>query len=165
MQVLNGDANALIKEIVAEVPERTLSLVFLDPYSLELDFATVRQLATRRADLIIFFPDRLDILRNQGVYYRSNPQSNLDRVLGPNVDWRAMTKDQAGVQLLETFRNIYRQQLATLGYAHFGRETIHNANRPLYSLMFCSKSRVGADIWHRTSLKKPDGQHSFDFEH
>jgi three-Cys-motif partner protein len=164
MQVLNGDANALIKEIVAEVPERTLSLVFLDPYSLELDFATVRQLATRRADLIIYFPDKLDIQRNVDAYYFDNPQSNLDRVLGSGVDWRSIRARTPRDRLAGEFRKLYCDQLRRLGYKHFESEPIPSTGRQLYSLIFCSGVKLGADIWRRTSLKKPDGQTSFDFE-
>jgi len=89
-QILNGDANQLAKQIAAEIPPRSLSLAFLDPYGLQLDFSTIELLAGLRADLIIFFPDRLDILRNWKQYYYDNPSSNLDRYLGLGSNWRAI---------------------------------------------------------------------------
>jgi len=33
----------------------------------------------------------------------------------------------------------------------------------LYQLIFCSRDKTGAKIWNNVSLKKPDGQRSFDF--
>ena len=63
-QLLHGDANEKICEIVREIPRRTLTLAFLDPYGLHLDYETLKVLSSIRADLIIFFPDHLDALRN-----------------------------------------------------------------------------------------------------
>lgn len=63
-QVLNGNANEKINEIVKEIPQGALSLAFLDPYGLHLEFETLKVLSEKRADLIIFFPDHLDALRN-----------------------------------------------------------------------------------------------------
>ena len=60
VQIVNGDANLKIPEIINEVPPRSLSLAFLDPFGLHLDFETLKILGLRRADLVIFFPDHLD---------------------------------------------------------------------------------------------------------
>jgi three-Cys-motif partner protein len=87
-QILNGDANNEIHSIAKEIPQGTLSLAFLDPYGLELDFDTLKVLAEKRADLIIFFPDRLDVLRNWKHYYFGDPNSKLDRHLGLDSNWR-----------------------------------------------------------------------------
>lgn len=62
--VVCGDANAKVDEIVGPIPPRALCLAFLDPYGLHLNFETVRALSQRRMDLIIFFPDHVDALRN-----------------------------------------------------------------------------------------------------
>jgi len=88
-QVLCGDANQKIHEIVREIPQGTLSLAFLDPYGLHLHFDTVKVLSQLRADLIIYFPDHLDALRNWESNYLDDPDSNLDRWMGPSCDWRA----------------------------------------------------------------------------
>jgi three-Cys-motif partner protein len=64
VQLLNDDANRAVVEVVKRIPAHALCLAFLDPYGLHLDYETLRALADRRADLVVFFPDRLDILRN-----------------------------------------------------------------------------------------------------
>ncbi|MGB7157717.1 MAG: three-Cys-motif partner protein TcmP [Tepidisphaeraceae bacterium] len=81
-QLLNGDANLKIAEVVTALPSNALSLAFLDPHGLHLRFETLRALSARRVDLIIFFPDHLDALRNWENVYQGKPDSNLDRVLG-----------------------------------------------------------------------------------
>lgn len=54
-QILNGDANEKIHDIAKEIPQGTLSLAFLDPYSLQIDFEMLKLLARKKPDLIIFF--------------------------------------------------------------------------------------------------------------
>jgi len=61
-QVLCGDANEKIFGILKEIPPKTLSLAFLDPFGLHLDYKTLQELARRRVDFIIFFPDLLDVI-------------------------------------------------------------------------------------------------------
>jgi three-Cys-motif partner protein len=55
-QVLRGDANKRVVEIIETLPLGCLSLAFLDPYGLHLHLETLRHLAARRTDLIIFSP-------------------------------------------------------------------------------------------------------------
>ncbi len=162
-QVLHGDANDKIHDVVAAIPPNTLSMAFLDPYGLHLDYETLNTLATRRADLIIFFPDRLDILRNWEVYYWDNPSSNLDRVLGPGADWRGLRDNTPRQRWVEAFLKLYRHQIEKLGYTEFEYEPIPNSGQRLYWLIFCSKSKAGSKIWRGISQKKPNNQTTFDF--
>ena len=92
VQAVQGDANQETRAIVQEIPQGALSLAFLDPNGLHLHFEMLRVLAAKRVDLIIFFPDHLDALRNWEHHYHGDPDSNLDRVLGPGADWRAIRK-------------------------------------------------------------------------
>jgi three-Cys-motif partner protein len=164
VQVLQGDANERVAEIVVGIPGRSLSLAFLDPSGLHLDYETLRSLAARRADLVIFFPDRLDILRNWKMYYWDNPDSNLDRVLGPGAEWRALRESTPRQKWIKAFLELYQNQIGRLGYTFFEYEGIPSGGRRLYWLIFCSRHKVGADIWRRTSLRKPDDQQTFNFD-
>lgn len=157
-----GDCNDKVHAILAGIGQGALSLAFLDPYGLHLDFRTVEVLAQRKTDLIIFFPDRLDVLRNWDIY-DSMPESNLDRFMGLGADWRAIRDNIPREGRAEALRKLYEEQLKKLGYDHFEHERISNDNHPLYLLIFCSKHSAGSKIWRRTSLIKPDGQRSLDF--
>ncbi len=163
-QILHGDANEKIPEILEDIPDRTLSLAFLDPYGLHLDFDTLSALAKRRADLVIFFPDRFDVLRNWEHNYLDNPDSNLDRCLGKGSDWRSIISETPQSRLAEVLRELYVDQIRSLGYTEFEYERISMKKRPLYILIFCSRSELAAKLWRGTSQTKPDGQRTFDFD-
>jgi three-Cys-motif partner protein len=161
-QIVSGDANQAVRKIIQVIPPGSLSVAFLDPYGLHLWFETLRVLATKRTDLIIFFPDHLDALRNCEFVYRDNPNSNLDRVLGEGADWRSIF-DKPSSRWAEELRKLYVRQIRSLGYQYFEYERIAMKGRPLYLLIFCSKDKAGGDIWRKTAVKKPDGQRTLEF--
>ena len=164
-QILKGNANEEVHNIAKEIPQGTLSLAFLDPYSLQIDFQTLEVLAAERADLIIFFPDRLDILRNWKHYYYSDPNSKLDRHLGVGSDWRPILDNAPPNNRAEVLREFYVKRLKQkLGYRYVEHERIPSRGRPLYYLIFCSRSELGAKFWREISWKKPDGQRTFRYD-
>ena len=162
-QLLTGDANCRASDVVQLIPPKSLALSFLDPYGLHLDYETLRSLAAIRSDLIIFFPDQLDILRNWKAYYWDNPQSNLDSVLGTDSNWRVVIRNAFQGRRVRTFLDLYVDQIKKLGYRYFEWEPIPSQGRRLYWLIYCSRSDVGAKIWRAVSGKKPDGQRSLEF--
>ncbi len=164
-QILRGDANQEVHKIAKEIPQRTLSLAFLDPYGLHLDYETLRVLSNIRADLIIFFPDHLDALRNWEHNYLDNQDSNLDCCFGPGADWRSLLNEAPVQHRAEVLRNLYVDQLRTqLGYTEFEYERISFKNHPLYILIFCSRHKLAAKLWRGISGKKPNGQRTFRFD-
>ena len=163
-QVLHGDANKKIHEIVKEIPKGTLSLAFLDPYGLHLEFDTLKVLSDIRADLIIFFPDHLDALRNWEKSYLKNPRSNLDCCLGSGADWRSILNKTSQSRLAEVLRGLYVGQIKSIGYTEFEYERIKMKGHPLYVLIFCSRHPFAAKLWRGISGTKPDGQRTFSFD-
>jgi len=156
-QLLHGDANKAVEQVAAEIPPGALSLAFLDPHGLHLNFETLSVLSQRRADLIIFFPDYLDAVRNWQVY-ETQDDSNLDQVLGTRA-WRKQMSQAHPDRRAEVFGSIYRQQIAKLGYTDFADERIAHPNGAfLYKLVFCSRHPTGGAIWRRIAKKKRDGQ-------
>jgi len=164
-QILNGDANEKIHDIAKEIPQGTLSLAFLDPYNLQIDFEMLILLARKKADLIIFFPDRLDVLRNWKHYYYANANSKLDRHLGLGSNWRPILDEAPPNKRVEVLREFYVKQLKQkFGYTQVDYERIPSQGRPLYYLIFCSRCELGAKFWREISRKKPDGQRTFKFD-
>ncbi|MCP4708636.1 MAG: three-Cys-motif partner protein TcmP [Planctomycetes bacterium] len=163
-KVFHGDANDKIHEIVKNIPRRSLSLAFLDPFGLHLDYETLCVLNNIIADLIVFFPDRLDALRNWEHYYFKNPNSNLDRCFGKGADWRSIMNDTLPENRAQILRDLYIKQIEKLGYSEFEYERISAQGRPLYRLIFCSRHEVAAKIWRGILSKKPNGQKTFDFK-
>lgn len=163
-QLLRGDANKQVHKIAADIPPRTLSLAFLDPHNLALEYRTLQALASIRADLIMYFPDQLDIFRNWRAYYRDNPDSKLDRALGRGSDWRARLEAAPKGQEVKVLLEIYERQIRKLGYTQFEWEPIPSTGKRLYWLIYCSRAQIGADIWRRISQTKPDQQRTFGFD-
>lgn len=163
-QILHSDANEKVHEVVKAIPEGGLSLACLDPYGLHLQYKTLKILARKRMDLIIFFPDHLDALRNWQSVYKDNPDSNLDLVLGHGSDWRSQFEKYPADRRAQLLRDLYVERIKILGYQEFEYERICiKPGQPLYQLLFCSQHPVAARIWRRVAKKKPDGQNTFDF--
>jgi three-Cys-motif partner protein len=158
-QILCGDANERIDEIVQEVPTKnTLSLAFLDPYGLHLEFETLRKLSDIRADMIVFFPDHMDAVRNWEEHYLEDSNSNLDRCLGSGANWRSFLDATPIDRLAEVLRKLYVDQIRSLGYCEFDYQRISMKGHPLYILIFCSRSKLAAKLWRRISAKESDNQ-------
>ena len=159
-QIIHGDANENVDEIVGRIPKKgSLSLAFLDPYGFHLDYETLISLSAIRADLVIFFPDHLDALRNWERNYLDNPESNLDRCLGPGADWRSLLDETPAERRAERLRNLYVNQLEThLGYKYFEHQRICYRRHPLYVLILCARHELAAKLWREIAHKGPDGQ-------
>lgn len=161
-QLILGDANKVVAEIVSALPPQSLSLAFLDPYGLHLDFSTVQALSRKRVDLIIFFPDRLDALRNWEHVYKGDPDSNLDRVLG--TKWLEEMHSAPKNRWAQVLGDIYIRQIKTLNYSEIDSERISLPNgRFLYKLIFCSRDKAEIKLWRGISRRRPGGQGMLNF--
>lgn len=161
--VLIGDCNQMIDQVVPQIPHGALVLAFLDPTGLHLWFETVRKLAAHGpVDLLVLFPDAYDILRNEKHLYFDQPDSNLDRVLGQGSNWREKierldSSDSAARRRL--FAEIYKGQLESRGdYVCFEEEVIRGPQGPLYRLIYATKHHRGADFWRKSVAKEKSGQ-------
>lgn len=162
-QLLMGDANELVCQIVSDIPRRALSVAFLDPYGLHLNFETLKMLAQRPTDLIIFWPDHVDALRNWEKVYAGKADSNLDQVLG-GVPWLERMTSRPRDYWAEALTNIYKEQIKALGYGHFEQERISRTDGHfLYKLIFCCRDKAGAKIWRGISRKDRGGQLRMDW--
>ena len=101
-------------------------------------------------------------MRNADHYYFNQPESNLDRVLGPDSDWRRKKVDLANADasaLRQLFASIYEDQLRNLaGYEYFANEVICGPAGPLYRLVYATKHFRGLDFWNKSVKKELSGQ-------
>ena len=157
-----GDCNRLIESIVAEIPARSLAIAFVDPTGLHVQFTTVQTLAARgRTDLLILFPDAVDIMRNVDLYF-DQPESNLDLVLGPSSNWRERKQQlntNDGSRVRQLYSDIYKDQLRDLcGYEYFGEQVISGPSGPLYRLVYATKNEMGLKFWNESCRTDASGQ-------
>ncbi len=161
---VTGDANSNIERLTRTIPKKALCVAFVDPYGLHFDFETAKVLSQRvRADLIVLLADNMDALRNWRAYYDRNPQSGLDRFLG-TPDWRDAFKILPEDRHAQTLRELYQNQLKTLGYRDFEFETVRNSSdRDIYKLLYASRVEAGAKIWRGISAVDEGGQRRLGF--
>ena len=150
--IWNDDANKIIEKVAESIPDRSLNIAFIDPFSLDIQYDTIRILAQRRSlDLLILFADDMDIIRNIRAYYYPKQSDKLDLFLGQDSDWRTQwdsldIQDAPHARLL--FSNIYITQLSKIGYTNTDSVPIPRNGRPLYRLIYASKHPLGLKFWN-----------------
>lgn len=165
-KVFRGDCNERIHDIVNEIPDRSLTLAFVDPTGLHADFDTIRILTeNRRVDLFILFADHMDIVRNMEIY-ADQTDSNLDKTLGPTSNWRDEWRSlasQTPTNVASLFAKLYKRQLSRhLGYEYSDDEVLKNSQgTPIYRLVFGSKDPRGLDFWRKTAEQTRQGPRLF----
>jgi len=175
VKIIPGDCNKTIDEIMAEIPERSLSLALVDPTGLHIKFNTLEKLTMdRRIDLFITFPEGMDIKRNLSKYFKQS-HSILDDYIG-DEGWRQLfPKDIRDINQLtsthieKSLIGYYRKTLSKLGYGEIksGDEILIRSsqkNLPLYYLLFASKHPLGHTFWNKISKISPTGQIKLPFE-
>lgn len=140
-----GDFNRFASQIAKELPSRALTVAFVDPYSLDIEFSAIESIARARSlDLIILFSDRIDLGRNLHVYMGDNPK--LDLFLGAQSNWRdryAGLTDRTGPRLRAMFADIYASSLSRIGYKHSESWPLDGPQGPMFRLVFASKNPLG----------------------
>lgn len=165
-KIFEGDCNERVSDIIYEIPRGALTLAFIDPTGLHVHFQTIKKLSDRRADLLILFPDAVDVNRNIETYL-PQPNSNLDLVLGPDSKWRDKWKELGSCDGLNTrriFAKLYREQLRQLGYSSFGDKVISRRGNPLYRLVFASKDKTALKFWHEALKGDVRNQRQLPFD-
>ena len=168
--IIKGDCNKKIDEIIAKIPARSLSLAIIDPTGLHINFDTVKNLTNgRKIDLIITFPEGMDINRNLSRYLKQS-HSILDDFIG-DKNWRNLfsqnIKNMGQKHIEENLISYYKTKLTKLGYKEIKSGEIlirsHQSNLPLYYLLFASKHLLGPKFWGEISKISPTGQISMGF--
>lgn len=167
-QMFVGDCNEMVDAIAKEIPRGALTLAFVDPTSLHAKLSTLKRLSeSGRVDLLILFPDAINVIRNVD-YYLPDLDSNLDLVLGSDSGWREAWQklgSQDGPNARQLFARLYQDQLAKHAkYVKFGTETISGPQGPLYRLVYASKHRRGLDFWEKAQQKEVSGQKRISFD-
>lgn len=159
--VLTGDSNELVDQIVKSIPKKALTLAFVDPEGLDVDFRTLRKLSDAgRVDLLVLFADAYDALRNLESFI-SGSDNRLDRMLGPKSNWRQRIGELPNWDpnnLREFFSKQYIDVLKSqLGYVVADTKIVRGPNGPLYRLVYASKHPRGLDFWHKVDAKDRHG--------
>jgi len=173
-----GNANDVVDHIVSEIASvdskrmpgkwSSLNLAFLDPDGLELEWSTVKKLASLfRMDLIIYY-SQYGLNINFENCYRIKDETVIDRFFG-NSEWRKIYEkwkirsSMSGIH--RELMDHYKDNLQKLGYKDIFEEDpcieplMRNTKRaPLYRLVFASKHRRGHEFWKKVTKRDIYGQ-------
>ncbi|MEO8194465.1 MAG: three-Cys-motif partner protein TcmP [Gemmatimonadales bacterium] len=153
-----GDVNALVDEIGALIPphsstNKVLNFCFVDPFKLNIDFATIRNLGADRAmDFLILLALGTDANRNWATYLLPE-NKRIESFLG-DPDWRSRWAEAHadGISPIRFLASAYARAMAGLGYKttsldQMVRVKTYGNNMLLYYLAFFSKNQKGYDFW------------------
>ena len=162
-----GDCNDVIGEVRKRSPSDHLTLAFVDPTGLQIQFRTIRRFVQdRRVDLLMTIQFGMGILMNLKQYLSS--ESNvLDSFLG-DKSWRddyaaGGTPTQVGQRIVDK----YAKQLRSLGYTTVKDREIpvrtDQANLLLYFIVLASRHPRALDFWQKATDIQASGQRRLRF--
>lgn len=153
---IEGDTNQNVRDILAALPEikpGTSSLTFclVDPYKFrDLKFETIRQLATRYVDFLVFIPSYMEAHR----FKDFDLSDRLNGFFG-NDQWPQRWEsekskgDKFGNFVVKEFGHVMQHELKYIFHDQDQSVAIrldHN-NRPLYHLAFFSRKALGVQFF------------------
>ncbi|MCO6481379.1 MAG: three-Cys-motif partner protein TcmP [Flavobacteriales bacterium] len=157
------DANTCIEEILTSRPRfsnnrGTLTFCFLDPFSLNLDFETMKVLAREKVDILVLHALKMDGQRNREIYMQENHE-RLARFTG-NPNWRE--KFLAGNYPMHRFCKFLADEfdvnMKKLGYlTEAMKEPISiSTGHIIYYLAFYSKHPLGTQFFGKVQRGSND---------
>lgn len=164
---LVGDSNLLINEILKNIPKysksnKVLSFCFVDPFSLNIHFNTIKKLSNYYVDFLVLLALGMDANRNFYSEYIKNNSDRIDNFLGLN-DWRnrweqAYARGESEIRFLA---EEYNNQMISLGYLQKPIENFipiiyDEKNILLYYLAFFSKHSTGFKFWKNVHERNID---------
>lgn len=156
LRVYNKDANNCIKQILNERPvftngKPTLTFCFLDPFSLNLNFNTIKELANEQVDILVLHALQMDGRRNLKYYLEEN--HNRISLFTGNPNWRIeLQQNDIGKNgLVKFLSDNFDGSIKSLGYLSSDRkELIQNTSGAgIYYLAFYSKHERGIEFFEK----------------
>lgn len=167
-ELIKGDSNQNIAKVIKAIPSfkkgnTLLPFCFVDPYSLNLNFATIQTLGQGLMDFLILQALHMDANRNFDSYIKDE-NTRIAEYLGL-TDWRSLF-EKDGIKYRKDFVKFlaeqYQEQMSLLGYQkakHMHQIRSNEKNLPLYYLSFYSKNPRGIDFFKKVK-ERLNGQQS-----
>jgi len=163
---IEGDCNDVIQAAVKKLPPDHLTLAFIDPTGLQIQFETIRRLVhNRKVDLLMTIQFGMGIRMNLPQYLQTQGAA-LSGFLG-NTEWRADSQQGGTIsQMALRVVNRYMKQLEALGYivVRDCEVPIHSdqTNSLLYYMVLASRHPRGEEFWRKITKIRSSGQRVLD---
>lgn len=156
VELIKGDSNKNVKKVINAIPafrkgNTLLPFCFVDPYSLNLNFDTIRALGSTLMDFLILQALHMDANRNLENYLNEK-NNKIASYLGIN-NWREVyERNKSGYtsNFVRFLADQYQEQMHNIGYQqtkHMHQIRSNQKNLPLYYLAFYSKNPRGIDFF------------------
>lgn len=152
---VQGDSNQNIDEIKRHIPDfspgnKVLTFCFVDPFSLNLHFSTIKSLGDKRIDFLILMALQMDGKRNLEKYLEEN-NSKINLFLDEK-NWRQefLKSGYSAKDFTKYLSDKYDSKMKQLGYIQppeKHRIQAFSTHLPLYYLAFYSKHERGNEFW------------------
>jgi len=156
--ILRGNCNdpSVLDTIRRFVPTSALCLAFIDPFTWDISFDTIRTLTdSRQVDIILIC--MVGLMKRAAQY---SPTS-LDRFFGDNGEWNSLYMAARRRERTRALLDHYANRLKTIGYlgeAYPSEVVVKNTkNVPLYYLVFASRNPKGQDFWRKATQRTTTG--------
>jgi len=161
-RVFNLDANVAVDEIVASIPKfnngkGNLIFCFVDPYSLNLNFSTIKALANHRIDILLLLALQMDARRNFKIYINEE-NSRIEEFLGNN-NWRnEFEANYNQKDFMKFLSDQYDKNMGKLGYItdQVKQEIKTDSGLGLYYMAFYSKHQLGNQFFGKITKSVDD---------
>ncbi len=158
VEFIKGDSNGNINEIIKAIPKHTtekkvLRFCFVDPFSLNLKFTTIKKLANvGKIDFLILLALYMDANRNLFNYISENSTKVDDFI--DDTSWREPFKSGKlpSKDFSKFIADKYDHNMRRLGYIEPVKKhliRIDDIRVPLYYLAFYSKHERGNDFYQK----------------
>lgn len=170
-ELIKGDSNSNINQVIKAIPNfgkgnTMLPFCFVDPYSLNLKFSTIKSLGFILMDFLILQALHMDANRNFDIYLNEE-NTCIAEYLGVN-NWRELFEKNGVIyrkDFVKFLSDQYQDQMHKLGYQkdNYSHQIRSNdKNLPLYYLSFYSKNKRGIDFFKKVQQRVKQ-QLSLDF--
>ncbi len=163
-----GKCQDIAASTVHKISRDALVLAFVDPQGFEVPFSVLRELASRRVDVIYLFPTGIGIKRNLR-QFASQRDSVMDLMWGGR-EWRnaSLTKVALGelrdvdpADLNKDWSARFYGKVATIGFSIHDPEPpllTNDQNGKMYQLLFFSRGEAALKLWKGIKKIEPSGQ-------
>ncbi len=169
VKLIHGDSNNLIHEVKNAIPKYSkestvLSFCFVDPYSLNLDFQTLKILSQNyNIDFLVLLALAMDANRNMDIYLREESERIAKFI--DNDRWREDYEKSKNKSIIHFLGSKYDSNMSNLGYKEPAQKQEIRSNvknLPLYHLAFYSKHGLGNEFWNKIKVYS-NNQYSLPF--
>lgn len=168
--LIEAEVNDCVPAVIEGLPhfdpsqrERLLTLCFVDPFRLDLDFDVIRRLARYKIDFLVMLPLGFDLRRNLRRYLENEADERVGRMIDA-PDWRAEWREKSWPdrKFIRFALEKFDEAMEGLGFRP--REwkdtvavTVKGMGVYLYSLALYTRHPIAEKFW-KTTIAGTDPQ-------